>query len=104
MACLYAFSACHKLPECENPQTGTIYYQKNEKTCENGEIVCIIMDDSPNDTLLIWNDVQRRFKENGLRVEVEYTLLVFAFAYIPTSSWCGPEEFRNIEINCINEL
>jgi hypothetical protein len=104
MTCLFLFSACHKLPECENQQTGTIYYQKNEKNCEFDEIVCLIMDDSPNDTLIIKNNVQQKFKETKLRVEVEYVHLVWAFAFIPSSNWCGPDDFSFIEVKCINEL
>jgi hypothetical protein len=103
MTCLFLFSACHKLPECENPLPATIiYYGDICDTCADDETVYIHID-GEQDTMYVSNTIQKIFIKNGLRVEVEWKPS-YRGHYGPINypaNWCGPKYPAWIEIICI---
>ncbi len=104
---IFYASACNKLPQCENPQAATIvYFGDDYDTCACDEEVYIVLDDMPNDTLIIENKIQNKYKKNGLRVEVEWKIsetIHYNLAGQYPSNWCGPKIPFSIEVTCINE-
>ena len=105
---IFYASACNKLPQCENPQAATIvYFGDDYDTCACDETVYLVLDDDPNDTLIIENKIQNKYKKNGLRVEVEWKISGtprFSISPRYPQNWCGPKERYWIEITCINKL
>ena len=60
---IFYASACNKLPQCENPQAATIvYFGDDYDTCACDEEVYIVLDDMPNDTLIIENKIQNKYR------------------------------------------
>jgi hypothetical protein len=107
MICLFLFSACHKLPECENPEQGTIIYFRDIcDTCADGKVVYIVFDRF-DDTLIIDNKIQKKYTKNNLRVEVEWEISSAIHnqgpIYYP-NDWCGPKNPGWIDIKCIQLL
>ena len=107
---IFYASACNKLPQCENPQAATIvYFGDDYDTCACDEEVYIVLDDMPNDTFVIGNKIQNKYKRNGLNVEVEWDwanhLIGPQMGDEPyPSNWCGPKFPIRINILCINKL
>ena len=105
---IFYTSACNKLPQCENPQAATIvYFGDDYDTCACDEEVYIVLDDDPNDTLIIENKIQNKYKKNGLRVEVEWKISGtprFSISPRYPQNWCGSKARYWIDVLCINEL
>lgn len=107
LVCFYAFTACHKLPKCEDGQAGTIvYYGYDCDTCHDDGNVYIILDEFV-DTVKIYNKIQNRYIKNGLRVEVKWEFSSAAYdngQIVYPNNWCGPKYPVWIDIKCIQLL